>query len=283
MDAFQRIRALDAISDELEKWVAYNPLFYNSIPAFDEAFDRGVQLNLAYYVERYDNQGRAFEIILNNNLFSAHRNPTGKVYNLSGPVGSGKTSVCRYLVEKYFPEKNPTTLGIMIDVWPSEEKDDVNFKELTNSLKEALYHALTRYGVIRTYAEFYTTILKQLGFETHSVDKILRIGEQIDLFMILEFLSSYEKFNRILIIIDNIDETNRDTIENCKSFALKIAKSARAKPSKAFSILLPVREYTRTVFFSQAHFAHYDLPPLQEHKVIAKKLEQKYRYYKRKL
>ena len=110
-------RALDDVDTVKDKWLSYNPLFKSYVPYFDEAFDRGIPLNLAQYVTRPLESGGTFEEDMCRLLFSTHRNPTGKVYILQGTVGSGKTCLVRYLIHNLIPRIIPGALAIYVDAW----------------------------------------------------------------------------------------------------------------------------------------------------------------------
>jgi hypothetical protein len=274
MTVFHRLRTLDEVDRNLGNWVMYNPLFKSAIPQFDDSFDRGVLINLDYYVERKTLTGDSFERTLLNNLFSAHRNPTGKVYNLIGAVGSGKTSLCKYIAERLIPKEQHNTLVIYLDIWPSEDPNLIQHPELDKIFSEACNKSLKTSKKVANLKEFYESVLGYLGFLDLEPDKLMIMGDNLDTRKILEFLLNEPQHAKILIIIDNIDETSRDTVMTCRKFAIDLAKHVRQSRKKHISILIPMREYTAARFFDQEHFAHLDMPKLEEALVMKSKLLQ---------
>lgn len=265
----KRIRALDVLDDATKgEWLVYNPLFFKYIPEFDESFNRGVHLNLDYYVPR-NSLDLSYEMGLCEYLFSPDKKSNTKVYNLKGNVGSGKTTLCKYIVERILPENE--SLGIYLDVWPSEEISDNSI--LKKVFISEVYNALIRNKIVENYKEFCEGVLKVMGWSNLSPKDILECSTSFEPEYVLQYLSLLPSIKNILIIIDNIDESSVNMIENCNVFSLELARICRSL-EKNFSILVPAREYTITRYFFQDHFAKKSLKNIDEINIIVKKLEQ---------
>ncbi|MDH5561890.1 MAG: hypothetical protein OEY59_13655 [Deltaproteobacteria bacterium] len=274
MNNYSRKRALDAPSLIPKKQVVYNPLFESSIPELDEIFERGLPLNLNYYVKRKAQNNEWFEDFLAINLFSTHQNPTGKVYIVEGNVGSGKSSLCKYWQKKHEELSGDNALVIILDVWPTEEDDEINHPELTEMFIESVFDSLSLKKFFETKADFFKSVLSSMGFNGLSQDILLKMSKELSSNDIVDFLVFTEVIAKVLIVIDNIDETSQATIKSCRNFALQVSKKSRRHGTKPFSIVMPMRQYTRTRYFDQEHFAHIELPSVSISEIVNSKLEQ---------
>lgn len=270
---FQRLRALDAFTHNIDTYRIYNPLFKTYTSAFDAAFDRGVAADLNYYI-LHEAAGRpSYEDQLANLLVAMHSNSIGKVYVLHGSVGSGKTTLCRYLSEKHPVMSSPRSLVVRMDVWPREEDPGGSQSMLTALLKDAVFDSFQRRGLAIDKGEFFRMIFSMIGFPPTDNEQAYRMSRDLTAEDLTGALIRYPNFDSILIIIDNIDETTDATIRQAIAFGVRLAQYARSFPNMPFTVLLPVREYTTQRFLDQDHFAHQPLPPLAAERVMDAKLE----------
>ncbi len=272
----RRSRALDKIEKNLNDFLRFNPLFKRYIPAFDSAFDRGVQADLNYYICRKDVDGNDFESTFAKILISEHSNTIGKIYVLHGSVGSGKTTLCRYWSEKHPIMSSPQSLVVHVDVWPREVNPDTltdGSSVLTKLFKEATYQSFLLRRLCHNKGEFYKKIFSSLGFEPADNEIAYRMSNQMTPEDILESIINMDIFENILIIIDNIDETTDFTIKQSISFGIQLAQHARRYETVPLTILIPLREYTINRFLDQDHFAHKALEPVRAEDVMISKIQ----------
>ena len=287
MKDFKWHRALDFVEPEIDHWLEFNAMFRNFIPEFDNCFDRGIIPDLNSYVVR-DGMSpyESFEAEFTEYLFSTHQNPTGKAYMLIGKVGSGKTTLVRYMSERIFPYNKIATMCVHIDTWKLFDGHDPQYYQetLETVFKETIEDEVLEgnLSLYKSQRDFFNYILKEsLGF-TLSDDYIMNKGiSSVSIENLIKILLKHQKINRILIIIDNIDENPADAISTAKSFSRKLAKAAwrtvrtlkRKGINKQCSVLMTVREYS-TAYLDTVHFAKKELPPIDGIKILKKKLEQ---------
>ncbi len=269
---FQRIRVLDGVKKNIDDYLIYNPLFHSYISAFDSAFDRGVAADLDYYITRDQSSGTTYEDELLGILTAEHSNSIGKVYVLHGCVGSGKTTLCRYLAEKHPASFSGDVLIIRADIWPREEVGG-DQTVLTDLLKDATFEAVQRFKLYEDKGAFYKTLFSALGFPPASSEEAYRMARDLSAEHLIEALINLKRFKCIVIIIDNIDELSDTTIREAIRFGIRIAQHARGFANMPFTVLLTVREYTVKRFMDQDHFAHKALRPLSAASVMCSKLD----------
>ena len=272
----RRKRALDVVEAVKDYWLKYNPLFKSYIPQFDESFDRGVPLNLDFYVTRKTRTGGTFEDEMCNILFSTHRNPTGKVYVLDGYVGSGKTSFARYLTFRLLRKKIPTAVAIYVDTWNLFCKAGDEKTTLEGAFLDAAERALTSeiFPLFRKQEQYFRAVLDSLGYTNLTEIEVFQLGRELNVSDVMRFLVEIPEVTHVLIVIDNIDEHSHAFIKEGQSFVLRLASMARQKRAKVTSVLMPLREYTATRFFDIERFAHRMLPTVKEAEVVKAKLQQ---------
>ena len=272
----RRKRALDVVEAVKDYWLKYNPLFKSYIPQFDESFDRGVPLNLDFYVTRKTRTGGTFEDEMCNILFSTHRNPTGKVYVLDGYVGSGKTSFARYLTFRLLRKKIPTAVAIYVDTWNLFCEAGDEKTTLEGAFLDAAERALTSeiFPLFRKQEQYFRAVLDSLGYTNLTEIEVFQLGRELNVSDVMRFLVEIPEVTHVLIVIDNIDEHSHAFIKEGQSFVLRLASMARQKRAKVTSVLMPLREYTATRFFDIERFAHRMLPTVKEAEVVKAKLQQ---------
>lgn len=269
-----RIRALDAAEPRRdEQSFGLNPLFSAFTAEFDDTFDRGVPMDLDFYVPRRglgegDAERETLEV-----LFAA-RGP--KVYVLRGDVGSGKTSFSRYLCLRVLPEMGRSVVALYLDAWGmahSRAKDTSPFKSL---LVDGAKRALIEGGQAR-YAnerDFFADVFETLGWAGLSDAELLDRSEQIDARRILQYFDKSPGITHVLIVVDNLDEDHAETIDAGRDFTAWVSRESEKWSSTRLSLLVPLREYTANKFPEGRRFAHRLLPPVDEAKVFAAKMRQ---------
>lgn len=98
---------------------------------------------------------------------------------------------------------------------------------------------------------------------------------------LIKILLKHPKIDRILVIIDNIDENPADAIITAESFSKKLARAAwrtvqtlkRKGINKQCSVLMTVREYS-TSYLDTVHFAKKELPSVDGIEILKEKLKQ---------
>lgn len=80
---------------------------------------------------------------------------------------------------------------------------------------------------------------------------------------------------KIIIIIDNIDESTNEAIKACQSFAESLEKfHAESTTNIQLYILIPIREYININFFDIEHFAKYELPEVDYRDFVSEKFRE---------
>ncbi|MFX0208210.1 MAG: hypothetical protein ACFFDT_19655 [Candidatus Hodarchaeota archaeon] len=269
-------RALDDIEANKDQWLSYNPLFQAYIPQFDETFDRGIPMNLTYYVTRHLEDGRTFEEEMCRILFSTHSNATGKIYVLDGTVGSGKSCLVRYIIQDLLPNIHPGLLAIYIDTWNIFRDKGKERETLETAFLDAVERAVTSESsnLFARQREYFSAALNTLGYENLTEVQIFEMGRKLSVSDAIRFLLDLQKVTHLFIVIDNIDENSHDAIEQGKGFALTLANLVRQNRTKVATILIPLREYCANRFYDTERFAHKVLPTISEADVMRKRFEQ---------
>jgi hypothetical protein len=262
--SLSRKRALSEI--KLDEWLSYNPLFETYIPEFSEAFNRGSSLDLNYYINRTRNKGnRYYEDELCESLFPT--SSIAKLSYLSAKVGNGKTSLCRYITEKLNKQKD--YLVIYLDIGSSEIKTS----NIISLFRDAILNVLKEKHIVTKKREFCDGIFNKSGFDDLTLIQKYDKYNDLNYQEIIDYIDDLSDIQKILIIIDNIDECNMEIINFCEYFAKNLQKYCN-KLKKTYSILLPARETTVKKYFDQEHFADNPLPKIDEIEIIKKALSQ---------
>lgn len=269
-------RALDDIETTKDKWLSYNPLFRSYTSQFHETFDRGIPMNLDYYVTRDIGDGNTFEEELCSLLFSTHGNPAGKVFVLEGGVGSGKTCLVRYFTHAILPKVLPGALAIRIDAWNMFYKEGEEKETLEAAFLEALENAVLN-GIQQLFSnqkDYYTAVLTKLGYKKLTDKQVFDLGRRLSVSDVVKFLLDLPQVTHLLVIIDNIDESSNAAIMQGHIFALALARLCRQNSIKPTSVLITLREYISNRFFDTEKFAYAKLPSIDEVGVVTRRLEQ---------
>jgi len=255
-----RVRALSAI--QKEDWLSYNPLFTTYIPVFDECFNRGIPLDINYYVTR---KGRApgtiYEEELCKTLFPTDN--TAKFSYLIAKVGNGKTSMCKHITEKLNTQQTQTSICIYVDMGLSGKKET----NIEPSFRDATFRALKQKGIVETNGAFCKGVFDYAGFSGMTPNELRFAYETLSYKYIIDYIDSLHDFQKVLVIIDNVDECGNDMINGCKKFAKQLRDHC-ASLSKSYGILLPLRKHTLKKYFDQEHFADNQLPQMDEIELI---------------
>lgn len=282
-----RRRALDDISNDMENsWVKFNPLFERFIPQFDASFNRGTPLNLDYYVTRKGRiDGMTFEEEMCGIFFTPNSSASGKAFVLRGKVGTGKTCFSRY-IGKQLLQRRKGEYCIYVDARRIIGTSDSEIKtNLENKFRDSAELSLTSgdMPLFRSQKDMYLYVLGCLGYQNLSDEYILENGgKKISLNDLLRYLIEHEAINKLLIIIDNIDENLRRAVAIGRDFAFQISSTLwqvlqnlnENGIKKSSCVLIPAREYTANWYFDTERFAIKDLHLVDEEKVIVMKLKQ---------
>jgi hypothetical protein len=278
VNSSNRRRALDEVEATKDRWIEHNPLFKSAIPQFDEAFNRGVPLNLDHYVCRQGKEMCQVEEAYCDLFFSTHLNPTGKVYVLQGPVGAGKTSFVRYLTDRVIPARHKNALSVYIDSWQLFTDDGTETAALHKACSRAIENSVTRGpgALFSNQQEFFSAALNFLGYSNLSHSGIFELGRKLEIPDVLKYLFLKTPITHFLFAVDNIDESSLAAIQAGRGFVTELAHLCReySGGQKSSCVLLPVREYTANKFSDTDRFAHKELPPIDEATIISAKLEQ---------
>ncbi len=269
-----RIRALDAVSGMEDAWVMFNPLYTSFIPDFDRSFDRGFASNLDYYVDR-PGEGEAFERIQASSLLSHGGPGDSRGYIIKGPVGSGKTTFVRYLCRKIIPEMRPKCIAIYLDVWRLPEDRDPR-QVFDRRFHDAVESSVSG-GHGRPFANqgaYYSAMCKYHGYEDEFRGRIVEYRRYASVKDVIRFLRNLDDFERLLVVIDNIDENSAGVKKAGESFALDLLGELREGSGNTGCVLIPVRDYTISNFHSTERFAQLRLPPIRESEVVKAKLRE---------
>lgn len=267
-----RVRPLSEIECMLDKWKLYNPIFSTHMAAFDKAFDRGSPLHPDEYVGREDETFTCEQRLLDL-LFSKHMNPTGKVYVLHGPVGCGKTSLVRFLCEKHIPKKRPSTLGIYLNAYPFPEGANQVTPLFERRLLAAIESACSRPPLnCVDQADYFKKVLTFLGFKWKSDLELRQMGASLRLEEVIRFLLACSDLKSVMFVIDNIDEHTPDFLEELSRFALQIGGYCMEQSKVDWCVLITSREYNVNNFFDQERFAHKELAPMDESRIVKSKI-----------
>jgi hypothetical protein len=233
-----------------------------------------MQFNPSSYVLRKKDDGTTFEDEMSENLFSSEGNPTGKIYVLKGPVGSGKTWCTNYICERILPFKLKNSICINVDTWKIFNKGESEFNTLERVFRDAAERAIVS-SLFKKKMQYYSAIMNYIGGPSKSKIELMQMAPFLQPKDIIEFLLSLQKVSHLLIVIDNIDENSAQAIETGSRFAWELATFFRKiKVKKPRTILMPVRDYTANYFSDQNKFAFVNLPRLDEIILINKKLGQ---------
>lgn len=270
-----RRRALDEVEElGVDRWRTHNPLFSSYIREFDESFDRGIPMDLQYYVSRPGTRHATFEEDVSEAIFPAHADVGSKYVILKGNVGSGKTSLVRYLVERLVPNTIPTSLCIYLDAFRIFHEEGSERKAIEEIFLQATESALTNdHRFFRNKKEYFLRVLENLGYRNLSDPEIFEMGRRLTIRDVVGFLGTIGAVSHLLIVIDNIDENSRAAIQESEAFSFALWRLTN-KMTKMVTILVPVRTYTGNIFFAQEIIAEISLPPLNEGDVVRMKLEQ---------
>jgi hypothetical protein len=269
------LRPLDEIENAKDRWLVYNPLFISYKGLFDRGFDQGFPLNLDYYVTRKKDDGTTFEEEMCSFLFSSHGSSTGKVYVLRGPVGSGKTCFVQYLRQTLLPQSLKESVTIHVDAWKLFDEKGREYETLGDAFRRAVEQAVTEDRHLFSVKEYYSGVLRNLGFQSKRESEIMEMGQYLQPNHILKFIVGLDQISHVLVVFDNIDDNPSQAIQAGSRFIWELANIMRgARYKKPSTVLVTVREYTANYFSDTAKFAIRDLPPVDESQVVQKKLEQ---------
>lgn len=278
-----RIRALDAVENSLDDWRAYNDLFDHFTKDFDEIFSSDYNNNRIIdelYVERFEGSSdQSFEDKMVDLLFFDHNLPEGKIYVLTGDVGTGKTTFIKYLCEKKIRVKyKENLLFVYMDMFSSMVSEATSFSDVEISFLEKLKSQIwsannSKFRGPLDFAKFY---LKKNGIDNVSIQDIISMSETISrmsLSNFLNFILGSCEFTHVIFVIDNIDEGNFYKKTAGGEFAryLKGVCSDAASSAKT-CIILPARTYTRNEFFSTDHYFCKKMPQPPASAIIAKRI-----------
>ena len=255
-----RKRALESITKN--EWLKYNSLFKTYVAEFDMSFNRGVSQNMNYYVKRNTNTNEiSYEDSLCISLFPTEGDENVKLSYLTAKVGNGKTCLCRYIKG----EKSPLyedTICIYIDTWSHRTINDSIFRD-------TILKVLKEKEIVKNKAEFCNRIFENQGFTGKyklSMSDQLDRYETITARELIDYIDSLSGYHKVLITIDNIDECDKELIENSRDFAIKLKTSCGSK--KKYGILIPARGHTAKKYFDQKIFADNQLPPMDPIAII---------------
>lgn len=278
-----RFRALDEVDDEKSKWFNLNPLFKSYTNIFDFVFNRGTNLDLNYYLRRIsnDDEYEHFEIEFICKLFDDLPNADCKITKIVGKVGTGKTAFSNFmkkeLLENYSKYKilpiHIDTFNQFVEDVNAESKIEILFKREIENVIICNNHIDTDYKTYKTKYEYYKDICEDIGFNDLSQATIFLNRDKIKFDEYLHHLLNLNNYRKIIIIIDNIDESMLLAIQACKSFVEYIEKYHFEIGSETkLHIIIPIREYINTLYFDIEHFAKKELPELDYGEFVKIKL-----------
>jgi hypothetical protein len=112
------------------------------------------------------------------------------------------------------------------------------------------------------------------GYEFNSDGEILAARRQIELDEVLDFLASFDEVARVMIVVDNLDECSKETIDLTRSFVRNLVVRGTASPrAQKIAVLLPLRNYSINRFGDTKRYAMDDLPEPDYIKIFVKKIE----------
>ena len=271
-----RRRALDSITNR-QAWKSYNELFRSHTKIYDDVFDRGSAPDLESYVDVRANDGTLFAEKLVENMLGLQEpgRHEGRVYILRGDVGRGKSIFSRHLVQKFVPSKHAMVIAAYCDAFDIVQNK--SFSEFRTGLRDSLIRS-TLTTLSKEYSDecnFFRAILqeKSKGYKLTDAE-ILDRREKISIEEILDFLASREIVDRVLIVVDNLDECSKPTIELALSFVRDLTQRGSTAPrSQKVSILLPMRDYTVNRYGDTKRFACLDLPEPNHAGVFERKID----------
>jgi GTPase SAR1 family protein len=271
---FLRKRPLEDISNTKSEWRRYNLLFETNIEKFDDIFEHGVRSDINYYVKRkYKKEGlddsnteyyedKFFDLVMPENGAD-----NVKLSCLHGKVGCGKTSLCRYITEKKIPEEEPGCIGIYLDATGNDSIE--NFEEW---FRQKCLDVLIVKGIVKNKVDFCKKILKKSGISRITNEKALDRYSNLDISDLINYIDSIELIEKVLILIDNIDECPRELITNCKNFALRLKKVCVDK-TKKYGIVISLRKQSLKYIDQDNNFAEERLPPVDDIEIIMSKFK----------
>jgi hypothetical protein len=269
----------------------FNALFRNHTPIFDDVFDRGAAPALDSYVDVVMQDGRVYEERLIQDLLGLEKvgRQEGRVYMLCGNVGRGKSIFSRHLVQEYVPKRYPKVIAVYADAYDMVQgKDDTDydkpkqhktFAEFRESLRNAVVAAAIKSHkiIFRNECELFKMLLQSKGYDMDSSAQVLAFRKEITLEEVLDFLSEIEGVDRVMIVIDNLDECSKEILELTRSLVRSLAVRGSDLPrAEKVAVLLPLREYsieTINRFDGTKRYATDNLPEPDYVKVFSRKIE----------
>jgi hypothetical protein len=282
MENLERITALQLASD-LDKWKMYNPLFRGYIPVFNKVFDQGTLLNLDYYQTRNIDEevNNTYEDNFWNLIFINNNTSFVQTHLLIGNVGAGKTSFVRYITTMNVPS---STLGIYLNTWNIFEGTSNINKRLEESFISATENAVIKTkNFYSSPLEYYYDIYRSRGLtipEKPSLEEQLiinnNISEKSSMKTVVDYLLWSDKFDRILIVIDNLDENSSEAFNASMAFRTDLESFFNIKNlNKQVVIILPIREFTANTYHDTNIHHPIQLPRFKnESLVVIKKVEE---------
>ncbi|HVM60137.1 MAG TPA: hypothetical protein VMV72_04655 [Verrucomicrobiae bacterium] len=271
-----RKRALDAVTNK-QPWKSYNELFRSHTKIYDDVFDRGSAPDLECYVDFRTNEGAVFADILVENMLGLQQpgREEGRVYILRGDVGRGKSIFSRHLVQKFVPDKHPKVVAAYCDAFDIVQCKD--FSEFQTNLRDSIVRAAmdSRPDMFPSECAFFRLLLesKTKGYSLTDGEIIDR-RDKFTVEETLDFLASQQSVVRVLVVVDNLDECSKVTIDLALSFVRNLTQRGGTAPrSQKVSVLLPLRGYTVNRYGDTKRFACLDLPEPNYTGVFGRKLE----------
>jgi len=266
-----RERALDLLKESKQNYKILNPLFSTYMPIFDQVFSRGEMFDLDYYVNRKYSES-TFEKYLLNNLVGIKN---AKICILKGKVGTGKTSLSRYIAEKLAYIIFPESLIIYVDLTTISNHENL-LGELTKYIIQKTGQECKKKSIFKNSKEFYKDIFSYLGYGDMADAEIFKRSKKIDEEEIVDYLMNSNKFDRILLILDNIDENSKISITQTKAYALRIQQFINRYGNKTFSILINIRDYLANIFNDVQKFAFIEITEINQNEVIKSRFMESY-------
>ena len=120
----------------------------------------------------------------------------------------------------------------------------------------------------------YKALLQAKGYDLDSDSDVLSARKDIALDEILDFLSGFEEVERVMIVIDNLDECSKEILDLTRSFVRSLAaRGSSSARSKKVAVLLPLRNYSINRFGDTKRYALDDLPEPDYVQVFARKID----------
>ena len=199
---------------------------------------------------------------------------------LVGKVGSGKTCLARFLQKKFMRAVYPNSISVYFDLRGLPENNESSLHMIEKRFYKSVLDSLQSIFTDINECQFLAEVLKIRGYGDVSSEFILSEGINIiDVDMVIDYLFQLEEVDHLLIIMDNIDENYRSSVQAGDSFGLQICDMLQTKVEnlrdegihKYGCILVPVRDYTIN-YFSTSRFAIKTLDPLDLLPVMSEKI-----------